>query len=500
MPHPEAIKKAIDDINTVWTNPPARNGRFGNILKSIDVKNVRGLTATVEFSWPLTVIGGVNGCGKTTLIQLCSSAYAKPGGRYFKIGDWLRNGLVGETPAIVEPAAVKFTFWDDTASIEIPYIVGRTRWDYPRRKNPMRNVEFVGISNFSPRIERRDRVHAFQMRLHVTKEEKLEPRVIESVSRILGTSYTRAQFNEVRPPDNKWKDELPQISRASVTYGEPHMGAGEQKVVRLVRFLESLPKKSLVLLEEPEITLHPDAQRGLAWYLMALCNRRGHQIIVATHSAEMFETLPADARVLIVRSPSSTQIIHRPPHLRAARELAGSVRTNQDLILVEDDVGRVMMREVLRRFDKGLLEQSRIVAVGNTDDVARLVGAFRTEGVRAVGVRDADIGEDPASGLFSLPDAGAPEALLLSPANLARAEALINGIQKAFETAEPHGLGHEGTQRWKRIYAVLPSVFGLPAEVLTDRLTLAWLEANQDAAKSLAERIVASFETTTLAA
>jgi predicted ATP-dependent endonuclease of OLD family len=39
------------------------------------------------------------------------------------------------------------------------------------------------------------------------------------------------------------------------------MGAGEQKVVRLVQELERLPARSLILLEEPELTLHPDAQR-----------------------------------------------------------------------------------------------------------------------------------------------------------------------------------------------------------------------------------------------
>jgi hypothetical protein len=41
---------------------------------------------------------------------------------------------------------------------------------------------------------------------------------------------------------------------------------------------------------------------------------------------------------------------------------------------------------------------------------------------------------------------------------------------------------------------VLPSVAGIPADVLADRLTLAWLDANQKAAKALVERLGASLD------
>ena len=91
-------------------------------------------------------------------------------------------------------------------------------------------------------------------------------------------------------PKGDWTDNLPQVRRGESTYGEPHMGAGEQKVIRLIQALEAAKPRSLILLEEPEITLHPDAQKGLAWYLMSLARRKGHQIIVATHSAALFET------------------------------------------------------------------------------------------------------------------------------------------------------------------------------------------------------------------
>lgn len=87
------ITQTITSLEEKWNNPPARNALFGNILKSIEVKNIRGLDVSMEFTWPVTAIGGINGAGKTTLIQIASSTYIKESGsRYYKLGDWIRGG------------------------------------------------------------------------------------------------------------------------------------------------------------------------------------------------------------------------------------------------------------------------------------------------------------------------------------------------------------------------------------------------------------------------
>ena len=137
------IAKEVEDISEVWGNPAARNGLFGNILKSVHVEAVRGMAANLEFSWPVTAIAGTNGSGKTTILQLCSAAYIKPGGgRNYKIGDWVRTALKDETPAFGAESSVTFSFWNDAPVLPIPYRKDRTRWDYPRRNNPERLVQF----------------------------------------------------------------------------------------------------------------------------------------------------------------------------------------------------------------------------------------------------------------------------------------------------------------------------------------------------------------------
>ena len=289
---------------------------------------------------------------------------------------------------------------------------------------------------------------------------------------------------------------IPQLSRAKYTYSESQMGAGEQKIIRLVDRLERLERKCLVLLEEPELTLHGDAQAGLAWYLMSLARRRGHQIIAATHSSEFYNALPPEGRVLLVRDREGVSVLHGASEICAARQLQGSVASNRDLVFVEDRVARRLIIELLREFDKDLGRNVTIIELGGAEEVARLVRRMREHGVRAVGVRDGDQSRSPEDGLFALPGGDAPEHVLMDQANLQRAEALLCGVGQAFERACIAGSGFSGSQRNKRILAELGRQMEIEEDLLLDRLAVAWLQdsCNRNAAKQLIGEIRAGLD------
>lgn len=488
------IDEAVAALGNLWNNANNRNDVFGNALRSLRVRGIRGLANTVEFSWPVVAIAGVNGAGKTTMLQIASTAYTKDqGGRHFRLGEWIRNELRGDTPPVANNADVTFSFWDNTPTLQVPYSVVNSRWTYPRRGNPQRHVSFIGIADFAPRIELKDRVHVNRARLIIRQSEQLSAQMLTSLSAITGKAYGAGRIHEVGAVAGHWHQSIPQLDRGGVTYSEPHMGAGEQKIVGLIRRLEALPRQSLVILEEPELTLHPDAQRGLAWYLMGLARRKGHQILIATHSVDIFETLPPEGRVLLVRTDDRIQVMQNARYLFAAREMAANVRLNKDLILVEDNVAKHLLSEILRRHSRGILGHSEIVAVGNTDDVRRLLASFRASGIRAVGVRDGDIGEGARDALLSLPGDLSPEELLIAPENIQRAERLVDGIQQSYQMAVVAAIGLTGSARAKRIMAALSHQTQLNEEKLADRLTLAWLDANNDEARRLTERITQLF-------
>lgn len=486
------VDSARQRLEEIWGNPPARDGRFGNCLKTVTVKDIRGLSVALEFQWPVSAIGGVNGSGKTTVLQVCSAAYSAHGSgrRHYTLGRWIGPALTGETPPIATTAEVAYSFWDATPGLVVPYQVARKRWGYPRRGNPERNVSFVGITAFAPRIEKLDRTHQNRARLNILETTTFDPRTVESVSRVLGSPYDAAALHTVSVAAADWRDYIPQLTRGDDHYTEAHMGAGEQKIIRLVQFLENLPEKSLVLLEEPELTLHPDAQFGLAWYLMTLARRKGHQVLIATHSPHIFEALPREARVLLTRDTRGVEVLHGVSQLSAARELSSSVRSNRDLVFVEDVVAVRFLTEIWRRYDQELSRDATIIPIGSATDVQRMVTRLRSQGVRCVGVRDPDQGDDVGHGLFSLPGDASPEALLLEGDNLERGERLLAGVKAAADLARVVGYGYTGSEAAKRVFSGVASGMAIEPELVADRLTLAWLSEPDCAAA--AQRLVAA--------
>ena len=197
-------------------------------------------------------------------------------------------------------------------------------------------------------------------------------------------------------------------TRHNVQYSEAHMGFGEARVMHLVTLLETLPEKCLVLIEEPETSLHPSAQYELGSYLVSVSSRRGHQIMLTTHSAFLLQALPAESRIYLEQSPGGIMVT---PGLTALQ--AQSLMTHGEQkgfhILVEDDCACAILREILLRGDPNLLKTAGIYPAGDAKFVARSVQVFHAAHIPAAAVRDADKGDVPKDSVFSLPGSQPPE-------------------------------------------------------------------------------------------
>ena len=86
-------------------------------------------------------------------------------------------------------------------------------------------------------------------------------------------------------------------------YSEAFAGSGEMAVVRLVQMVLNAPKYSLILLDEPEVSLHPGAQDRLKLFLLDEIKKNKHQIVITSHSPSIIKGLP----------PASIKVFHQNP-------------------------------------------------------------------------------------------------------------------------------------------------------------------------------------------
>lgn len=141
-------------------------------------------------------------------------------------------------------------------------------------------------------------------------------------------------------------------------YSECFAGSGELAVVSFVQKLNEVNKFDLFLLDEPETSLHPGAQLRLIQYLLDVVQRKKIQVIISTHSPTFVNCLPENALVVLDESAEGIVVRHGATKLSAFFTL-GHLEASKVTFLTED---RLLMAIVERAVAK-LPEEIRVKIV-----------------------------------------------------------------------------------------------------------------------------------------
>jgi predicted ATPase len=375
----------------------SRYVNFGPALQSVEVHGFRGIKELeLTFNSPITALSGLNGTGKSTIAQLAVCGYrALPAGsaRRFYVRSFFPVSAADPEPF---------------GSQQVTVSRKAKEWSGYQRQ-PERECHYIGAAQFIPKVERQDFSVYGGNQLLLGQKRDMSADTAGHIRNILGLAYEHLSFAEVT--HNKRSAELAMATRNGQSYSENHMGFGEGRVVYMVNAMETAPKQSLFVLEEPETSLHGDAQRGLAQYIVDVALRRGHQIIMTTHSRAILEELGRESVVYLRRNPHGS--LSATPGLSSYQidsYLAGQRKTQNGItICVEDSFARHLVIEILRRCDTDLLAGCTVLPVGCGQDVPRAVSLLRDAGLRAAGLVDGDIRSSEDGFVMSLPGTRAPE-------------------------------------------------------------------------------------------
>jgi predicted ATPase len=92
--------------------------------------------------------------------------------------------------------------------------------------------------------------------------------------------------NEIASGSNRWQAHVKTRSGASEVL-LPDVGFGVSQVLPVVTLLQYVPEGSTVILEQPEIHLHPLAQAGLADIIVHAATTRRVQVVIESHSEHL---------------------------------------------------------------------------------------------------------------------------------------------------------------------------------------------------------------------
>lgn len=396
---------------------------FGNALIRIRVQGFRCHTDTIiDIKSPITAFCGQNGTGKSTLLQLAAVAYKNPYNIEFpdhKISDFMVIGSLDPRPFRID-AKVEFHYWDSDSDLKTVTISrSGSRWSgYNRR--PIRHVFFTGVGHYLPQTEARSILMKKAAQLAVEQTTPLSSSIRQWISTILACNYNQLYNNAVSYEQNQQKRNANVVSanRNGVTYSEANMGYGEGRMQSLISGIESLPRQSLVFIEEPETSLHPSAQYKLGEYLVDVVNRNHHQVFLTTHSAFLLNALPSASIYYLKRMGADAQPVGGLSPFEVNSLLAdGHVKAL--CVLVEDDCAQYILHEIIRHVNPDFLKVIDIHIGGDATLIANTVKSLKGTHMSVACVRDADKGPSPKENIFKLPGTMPPEKELFASPSVA---------------------------------------------------------------------------------
>jgi predicted ATP-dependent endonuclease of OLD family len=318
---------------------------------------IRGISdLNLPINFPITAIAGKNGSGKSTILALACCAYhnRKEGFKrsnrrqsYYTFADFFIQHSEEIPP---QGISIQYDFahnnWRKTEQFPEGKGIGTQfrnkkkagKWnEYASRVK--RNCVFIGIERIVPHSEK-SQSKSYNRYFLTTEPNGWEDKVKDIVGHILNKKYE--EFRLV----SHSKYRLPIAKSGGIIFSGFNMGAGENALFEIFSTIFSCPEGAIFVIDEIELGLHIEAQKKFIKALKEVCSDRRAQIICTTHSKEVFECLPEEARIFIEKINNKTITTIGASSEYAFSKLSSEKLTEVD-ILVEDDVAKGLLSSVL---------------------------------------------------------------------------------------------------------------------------------------------------------
>ncbi|MEE4709130.1 AAA family ATPase [Pseudomonas alliivorans] len=154
------------------------------------------------------------------------------------------------------------------------------------------------------------------------------------------------------------------------------MGAGENALFEIFSTIYSCKTPILLVLDEIELGLHARAQHNFMKKLKEVCKETGTQVICTTHSKDIFQCLPDDARYFVESVAGRTRLTPGISTDFAFAKLG--VKESKELdIFVEDDIAHTLMQCCLPASTRSRVN---ISIIGSATAIAKQLAASHIRG------------------------------------------------------------------------------------------------------------------------
>lgn len=327
------------------------------MLKEIEIQKLKGINnLSLKIDKNLVALMGVNGSGKSTILHALACAYLP----YEKGDDYKFSYFFTPNPdASWNGSCFTVINYDLNEKKDVikKYEKKGDRWARYNSR-PQRDVHFIGISSCIPEIELEKKTSFIN---YVSKilNDKLTEKIIVSASYILNKDYEKLLLHEAGR-----KKYMGVHTKGGIVYSALSMGAGEQRVIKILQTVYSANQYSLVLIDEIDLLLHVDAFRKLIIKLSEIATEKNLQIIFTTHSLEM-QYLSQYVDIRYIEQQSGKMLVYDSIKPDLLYKMSGEIERKYS-VYVEDNFAAAIVRQV--SLDLGMLRYINIISYGSIEN------------------------------------------------------------------------------------------------------------------------------------
>lgn len=325
------------------------------------LKNLVNLTISFQGT-PITGIFGVNGSGKSTILHALACIY-KPSPNSSRKNFKFPQFFLPTTLDLWNNSKFKVDFdiiqGANMAPDSRTYYKSQDRWKPRYDSRPAREVFYIGIDSCVPDME----IESRTSRIPLFREEYQDAAIAQKIKEALSFIMNRTYANFV----NYWNERKTYrgLEYGAIEYPSLYMGAGEQRLIKFLETLYTIPDYSLVLVDELDLTLHTEALYRLMKKLHDECIQRHIQIVFTSHREELLECKLINIRYLLSEANGSTSTCLERTTPECIRCLTGVSPKPLD-IFVEDELAEALVRRVLR--NNQVEQHCRIIQIGSYEN------------------------------------------------------------------------------------------------------------------------------------
>ncbi|WP_084643891.1 AAA family ATPase [Ferrimonas futtsuensis] len=311
----------------------------------VELEHLKGISS-LKFDIPnqgLWLLTGLNGSGKTSLL---AALFRIKKSRAFQ--DYYKTTATQSRLDTFRQSKVRYIIDGE----EVTYTYGGKRWPPKPKRNssllrrfPFSSTQFIEANG--------SRVEPYGDEIIPRRINAANDVIRDFMSSVLGDlKWNELKYVNTRRGVGNQAYLLPyRAGRELHYYSEKNFSLGELCILKLAEKLSMSQDNSLVLIDEIEMALHPQAQVRLLHKLERVANDKSLTVIFSTHSSTLIKNVDRNKIILLSDNGTHVDVKRQVYPAHVLGEIAFDEELNTDFVFfVEDEQAKVLLEQMCGKF------------------------------------------------------------------------------------------------------------------------------------------------------